>query len=264
MSREHDQALVVEVRQVDHAEAGRLTASGGLELVPEAAHGLVAMVAVGDVDALVGQDLLEPGAGRGIGDPPELVVDSVPLDVERRGSERGLDRSLPATIGIREHPKHQLEVGVASPHQRQAILLGAGEGPLVGQHRSGAEAGQLDQADEALAHVGPALGLEALVIDVKARLAVTNQRLGLQASELGRAGFVLGVGIARARSFGQDHAHAVVRRSSRERCPLLVVDHVVGRREQIAGVTGLAEVVAQTLERTNRGHGPCPIPRPPP
>src|SRR5690606_7777898 len=81
--------------------------------------------------------------------------------------------------------------------------------------------------------------------------------------ELGRTRLVLGVGIAGAgRRLREDHVDAVVSRPGRERGSLIVVDHIVRRREQIARRTGLVEVVTEALERADPGHGPCLYPAP--
>ena len=189
-------------------------------------------------------------------------MDPVPVGVHDRVPERRLDRGLPTALGVREHPEHQLEVGVTRPHQREPVELGPGQGPLVREHGTSPEPSQLDQRDEALAQVAATFGLEPLVVDVKARLRITDQRLGLEPRELGRARRVLGVGIGRARGgLGQDDPHAIVRRAGGELGSLLVIDDVIGRREQIARFAGFVEVVTETLERTDRGHTPCPIPR---
>jgi hypothetical protein len=63
-------------------------------------------------------------------------------------------------------------------HARMSLrrsALGPASVRSCGEHRAGAEAGQLDEADEALARVLLALAGEGLVVDVEARLGVVDE-----------------------------------------------------------------------------------------
>ena len=153
MGRQDHETRIVQVGEVDHAEARLITETAGLELVAEAAHRLVAVMPVGDVDRTIAEQR-DHGVDRlRIRDPEEAMADTVEVRVEHGLAERAADRLLPATLGIREEAEDQLQVGLTGAHQLQPILLRAGERALMWEHRSCAEAGQLDQRDEPLASV---------------------------------------------------------------------------------------------------------------
>jgi hypothetical protein len=103
VGREDDEAGVVEVAEVDEAPASGLAAAGGQQLVAVGAHRLVAVVAVGDVDALVGEDPRERGGAGRVADAVERVVGVVEVAVEHWSSEVA-GRGLPGALGSENMP----------------------------------------------------------------------------------------------------------------------------------------------------------------
>ena len=195
----------------------------------------------------------EPGDGAGrVGRfPPRL------FDRGRLGDERpGVDRA---------QREDRREVAAGRPHQFEPVLLGAGQGALVGQDRAGLEVLDPDAGEDAVADVGVAVGPGVFLLHrPDRRLGVPDQGAGLLPG-LDRVGSG-GVGIALALGLrpglavglGQVDRDRVVGRLGEQLLPHRRVDHVVGRRDHVLQRPDRVEVVVQSVEGRTSAIAPKP------
>jgi hypothetical protein len=180
MRRQHGDAGAIQVgdrHQHPVPRAGLVTV-GGTHLVAVAQCRLVAVVAVGDEQLLVEKVGARGGGEGGIAHDPEVVAGAAAVSHRVQGWLRaGLGTEaleLPGRVG--EQREDRAEVGVNGAHQPQAVLLGPGEGGLVGEDGAGVERLQAHAAKEGGEAVELAPGIVILdAAEVKRRLLLPDQ-----------------------------------------------------------------------------------------
>ena len=137
------------------------------------------------------------------------------------------------------------EVVAGGAGQPQAVLLRSRLGPLM-RTNALAVGGELDPGEEAAAGEAGAVGRRVVLLErPDRRLGVPRQHslVGPLAQQLRR----VPIGIAAVRIAGQVELDHVVRRAAGKFGPLRLVDHVVGRSDDVGQRPDRAEVVVNGL-----------------
>ncbi len=229
------------------------------DLVAVGDRGLVAMVTVGDQQLRIGKQrgnffvqlrqAPDPGHRAGsVGCFPPGLFDRGLLGNHRPGVD----------CAQREDRR---EVAARRPHQFEPVLLGAGQGALVGQDRAAVEVLNPDADEDAVADVGAAVGPGVFLLHrPDRRLGVLDQRTGLLPGldRVSRGGvgiaLTLRLGPGLAVGLGQVDRDRVVGRLREQLLPHRRVDHVIGRRDHVLQRPDCVEVVVQGVEGQHLGH----------
>ena len=220
-------------------------------LVGVDARGLVAVMPVGDQQLGVGQRRLQLGDQVRVGRAPEPVDGAVEIG---GGGERLLRRQLgpcvrsAASVAVRKQREDGGQVRLRGAGQPQPVLLGSRMGALVGPDAPGAVVVHVHAREEAGAHPAAAVrGQVVLAQHPDRRRVLVHQDAALAPVAEGGGGLVV--------AGRQVDVHHVVGAAGCQLGPQLVVDHVVGRGDQVVQRAGLRRVVAQRAKRLDVGHG---------
>ncbi len=179
MRRQHQQPRILGARQEHHREVGRRAPRRVVEraqLGAEPQHRLVAVVAVGDQDLLVGEQAHQARDRRRLAQPPEAMPDAVGgRGVERRlRRRRAVDELARGAVGVAVEAEDRRDLRVGRPQQLEAILLRPRQRLLVRQHHPPLERLEPHGREEPAPREDPARRLrqrELLLVDVERRLA---------------------------------------------------------------------------------------------
>ena len=219
---------------------------------------LIAMVAVGDVQRLVGEQVGDAPCPRAA-DRRDAVRVAVAVAGHARaivgrlvGRGRQLGSDGAAVVGVEEEDLAQ--VGMGGAVQIEAVHLGARVGLLVREHDAVLEVGEPQPGDEAAARALVAVGPPVDLVDqIDGRLGIAHQHaVRPPAAERGRG---RGVGRRAAlfpRADGKVDVQGVVRAACAERRGLRCREHVVGRCDDRIHVCGVA--VAEATEGCHVRH----------
>ncbi len=217
-------------------------------------HRLVAVVAVGDQQLRGRGGGLDGGDDVRIGHPPDAVDGAVAVgDLGPGRARRGaLERPPRRLVGVGVEREDRRDVGSGRPRETQAVLLRAGVGALVGADATGAVGLDPDPAEEPPAGAGDTVGAGVLLgVGPQGRLGIPHEHPvplpGLEALP----GLAVDVPIP----LRQVHRHDVLGRALQQRRPLGVVDHVVGRGDDVGERPHHRLVVVQRPQRLDLGHG---------
>ncbi len=207
-----DEAGVLHGDEDEEGEVGGVVvfercALGGGEFFAVVEAGGVTVVAVGDVEMLVGHHELDVLDDGDVGDGPEFREDDglAILGGEFCGSE-GLAPPTASLDGFEEEVGDVVgfvvveaedggEVGLCGAHQFEAVFLGAGEGLFVGVDGAFSEFFEADAGEEAAAFVGGAGVCVGLLVGVEGGFFVSLEDAGFEPHAQGvGGGFVGGVG----------------------------------------------------------------------
>jgi hypothetical protein len=217
------------------------------------------MVAVGDHDRLGSHGVGDGVAHAGVVDYPHRVAHA--LAVVDVGHRFGVHREqVGEPLGQRQSPDGG-EVGAARPQQLEPVAAGLGGRALVGEDV--APRGAKGQGPDHPGGVAVDTGVVGVghPVDGERRSPVPHEHaVGLPTREQAAGNLVA---ILAALVDGQVDPHGVVRAAARELCALALVDHVVGRADDVAE-RHPREVVADAGKRLEAGHGPILADRPRP
>ena len=189
------------------------------------------MVAVGDEKLLFrqhGGDIVDVGS---VCDLPETVRHALVVGKDLRGRRGGIagEQSGNFTLVVQIERIDRRKVAEGTLHQIEAVLLGLFERLLVREDDTLLKRLQLDQTDDAVKHIMPAVGVEFLLIDKDARLLVARENAGLHPLVQQRAG----LGIAVVAAFGQLEPDEVVSAARYQRFTLGCGYDVIGRADVV-------------------------------
>ena len=252
MGGEHRQPRILQRDQAHQHVAVVTLAADLLGVDPR---GLVAMMAVGDQQLGVLQRRLGGGDRGGVGDarqPADGAVrrrSSPPQWPDRRRSRARPRRSGP---GSEYSEKIGDRLALRGAGQPQPVLLGAGVRALVRADRARAVLLDADAREESLTGAAHAVRVRCSPATAStAPVARPARRRPRRATRRGSG-----------RRCHSDPRHPPAGRS-RPRCtasapassrPLLVVDHVVGRGDDVVQAAGPLQVVVKRAERLDRRH----------
>ena len=210
------------------------------------------MMAVGDQQLArleLGGDRLVHG---GVADPPDAVGGAVRVrDLAPRLIAESRLEVLPGIPGVEGEDRR--EVGMGRAGQPEAVLLRAGLGPLV-RPDALAVGRELHAGEEAPAGEARAVGRRVVLLErPDLGLRVAGQDALVRPLREQCRGVL--VGVAAAGIAGQVELDDVVRGASDELSALLVVDHVIGRGDDVAEGADPAEVVMECLKWKYLRHG---------
>ncbi len=226
------------------------------DLVGVGLHRLVAVMPVGDQQLGVGGGRLDGCDRLRVGHAPQPVAGAVAIgDVgPRLSGGGGLERRPGRALRVREEGEDRRDVRARRARQPQAVLLRAGVGALVRAHPAGTVALDTDAAEEAAARTSDAVGPGVLLgVRPDRRLRIAGKdTLQLPAlEEVGRRLVDVAARAIRAREVDGDD---VERRALEQRGALAVVDHVVGRSDDVGDLADDLRFVVESLQRLDVGH----------
>ena len=233
MGGEDGQPLVPEVRERHQDEVVRpVSLRIALPLPLLVAVGqrrLVAVVAVGDQDLAVGQCNLGGGDGIGVGDRPEAMLGAVLVGGRHLGPPGGDggQRLVGRALRVVVEAEDRRQVGARRPHQVEAGALHMLVGLLMWADPALLVGGQPDGGEERRAGpVDPVGTGEPLLVPPDGRLLVALQNAVARQSCRRPAASCGGA--------GQLEPHHAVVAAARQRGPVGLGDHVVGRGDDVA------------------------------
>ena len=257
MGGEDGEAGVVEPGQRHQREVVVALAA---DLVAVGDRRLVAVVAVGDQQLRVGEQLADRGVNRGVADPPDPGHGAAGIGGFAPRLLR-LDRGRhqrPWVLGAEREDRREVVAGGAG--QVEPVLLRPRQGALVGQDLARLEVLDPDPGEDAVAGAGGAVG-SAVVLRHRPdrRLGVVDQGAGLAPGLHRLGGPRVGVVVRLLRSglpvrFRQVDRDRVVGGARQQLRPLRRVDHVVGRRRDPVQRSDDIEVVVGGEDRAHVGH----------
>ena len=255
MRREHQEAGVLGAGQKHHRVVGGRGPgrAGGAQLAREPEHGLVAVVAVGDQDLLVGEEAGEARDRRLVVERPHPVANPIGRRRVDRGrpGRRGVDHRARGRVRVPVEAEDGRDLGARRPQQAPPVFLRSRERVLVGEHHPAVERLQPHRREEPAAGVALAGPAELLLVDVAgvARLGAEDPLRRPGREQPGRAAIARVV--FSARELEPDHVVGIARL---QRPPLTVADDVVGRGEHVRQVGRAGGVVAESAKRSDLSH----------
>ncbi len=194
-----------------------------------------------------------------IGHRPHAMDDAQVIDrLQRRPAGDGpLQQVLGFALRVGIEAKDLAQVGLAGPREQQPVLLGAGHRFFVRVDLPFAEPLQPHAGHDAAAREGVSGVIELLVIDVDGRVRLGEQHAFAAPvlEELGRAAVaVVRLVVARLLAV-EDQPDDVGRMLLVELVLQLGADHVVRRSNDVAQRADVPQVVTQSAEGLDVGHG---------
>ena len=252
---EDRQAGILECHQA-HEDVVVLVPGGpfAVALLGVGLHRLVPVVAVGDQQLGRGRGGLDGRDHGGVRRPPDAVDGAVAVGYlgPRRLRSGGGEGRPGGLVGVGIEREDRRDVRLGGTGEPQAVLLGTGVGALVRPHP--ARAVRLDPytAEEPPAGAGDAVGARVLLgVGPEGGLRVPNQHAlllpGLEACP--------GLSVDFPLPLGQVHGNHVLGGAAQQGRPLGVVDHVVGRSDDVGERPHDRLVVVQRPQRLDLGHG---------
>lgn len=257
-----EQAGVLHGDQNEHAVVGRViggegAAVLGFEFFLVLEGGGVAVMAVGDVDGFVFEEVDDGVFDVGVDDGPEVVLDAV-----EGGGEVGFGEvfeeeagDFVARVGEEAEDGGELEAGGA--HEFEAVFDGGVVSFFVGDDFAGAEGGEADEADHAVTVDGARAVLKGLGVGVGGGAAIAGEgALGEPALESLVGFFVGGVwSYGFWREVGEIDGDDVVGVFGLQGGFAGFVQDIIGRGDEVADVREELFVEMDTDKRADVSHG---------
>ncbi len=252
--------------QHHHVLEGGIRLAGPVrpKLVPVAEGGLVTVMPVGDGDRLSARRIENQADALGLRPVlrhrPEAVANAIVVDDVGVGGAggKGRKRLYGPSAPIGEETDYRAGVDAGGPEQLVTILLGRGEGPLVGQDaRAGDEILEPKPAEEtALSADLPAAGnLVRLLVDVDARAGLLAQRAVLAPAGQQASGAPISVvRLLTGLDLGQVQSNGVLGVARQQGLVQLGPDHVVRRTHDAIQIAYRLGVEPKRAKGSNLWH----------